>query len=330
LTFFFPFVRMGNNKSLVNVPDRRLEQLADHFQLPPIHARIEYHDAGAISFGEVKNTTFLDLLRRADGLVHIIRGFDDPEIVHPAGSVDPFRDIQTMEEELITTDFIGIEKRLERIKSDLQKMKSIELEDEYQLLTKLKDFLEQMKPIREFPFNIKEEFIVRGFKFISQKPLIHIINSDEVSYQKYLKNITEPGKSATTQIYCSKIETELLELDAEERPLFQAEYGLEGYEYLKESFVHKSYLLMNQISFFTIGKEEVKAWTINGNATALKAAGKIHEDIQKGFIRAEVAQWQQFLDAGGFNQAREKGVLRLEGKEYIIKDGEVIHFRFNK
>ncbi|MGD2084861.1 MAG: DUF933 domain-containing protein [Candidatus Aminicenantes bacterium] len=318
------------HKAVVEVPDHRLMQLAQHFKLPPVYARIEFLDTGALAFGESKNVTFIDLLRRADGLVHMVRAFTDEEIPHPQGSVDPRRDINTMEDELKTVDFITVEKRLEKLKADVRKMKSKELEEELELMQKLKPFLEQEKPLREYPFTEKEDHYIRGFKFLSQKPLINIVNTDENSYQANLKLKKEPENNTTTQVFCAQIEQELLELEEEERLIFQEEYGLKDYEYMSDTFVKISYNLMNLISFFTIGKEETRAWTIRQGDNAFTAAGKIHTDIQQGFIRSETIHWQELLEAGSFSHAKEKGVLRLEGKDYIVKDGEVLQFRFSK
>ncbi len=318
------------HKAVIDVPDDRLKQLADLFNTPPVYAKIEFLDTGAVSFGDSKNATFVDLLRRGDGLVHMVRGFEDEEIIHLKESIDPERDIKDMEDELITVDFLTIEKRLEKLKVDIIKMKSQELKDELELFLKLKDYLEEGKPIREYPFNAKEELIVKGYKFLSQKPLINIVNADENTFEKYSKLTRETKNDSTTLIFCGQIEQELLELEEDERDIFKEEYGLGDYEYIRDSFIQTSYKLLKLISFFTVGSDETKAWTVNSSATALEAAGKIHSDIQQGFIRAETIGWNEFLDAGSFSHAKDKGTLRLEGKEYLVKDGEILHFRFNK
>jgi GTP-binding protein YchF len=318
------------HKALIDVPDPRLDKLAELLNLPPVHAQIDYLDTGPISFGEVKNSTFIDLLRRADGLVHVARGFDDPELLHPLGSIDPARDIQNMEDELLLVDLVTIEKRLEKLEIDLRKMKSRELEDEFDLLKKLKIVLEEGKPLRQYNLKPTEDHLIRGFKFLTIKPLINLINADEKSYESFLAQQKEPEKNTATIVFCAQIETELLELPETDRAAFENEFGLKQYRYIKESFINSSYRLMNLISFFTIGKQEAKAWTISGGTSAYEAAGKIHSDIQQGFIRAEVIGVDDFLESGGFAQAREKGILRLEGKEYQINDGEIIHFRFGK
>lgn len=318
------------HKAIVEVPDHRLGKLAEFFKTPPVYAKIEFLDTGAAAFGEGKSTTFLDLLRRADGLVHMVRGFDDDEIIHPKEEINPVRDMKDMEDELIANDFISIEKRLERLAVDVMKMKSKELVEQFELFKRLKAHLEEHKPLRVFPFNKHEELMVKGFTFLSQKPLINIINTDDVHYLEHKKLEKEPANNSTTLVFVGKIEQELLELDKEDRAIFQAEYGLDDYCYVHDCFIKACYRLMDLISFFTVSEVETRAWTIKDGDTAYIASGKIHSDIQQGFIRGETIGWQVFLDAGSFNAAKEKGLLRLEGKEYIVKDGEIVHFRFNK
>jgi len=318
------------HKAVVNVPDHRLKQLADFFSTPPVYAKIEYLDAGAVSFGDSKNTTFIDLIRRADGLVHMVRDFEDEEILHPKGSVDPVRDIRSMEEELITTDFLTVEKRIERVESDLKKIKQKELVEELDLLKRISGHLEKGSPLRTMPLTEHELLSIKGFKFLSLKPIMNIVNCDENSYQKNRELESPPSLGTATFIFAGKIETELLELDPEERKIFEEEYGLTDYKYMRESFIKHSYDLMDLISFFTVGDDETKAWTVHRGENAWEASGKIHSDIQQGFIRGETIHWEDFLKSGGFPQAREKGLLRLEGKEYTVKDGDIIHFRFNK
>lgn len=318
------------HKAVLEVPDHRLTQLAEFNRTPPVYARIEFLDTGAVAFRESKNTTFIDLLRRADGLIHLVRGFEDPEILHTEGSVDPGRDIRAMEEELITLDFIAVEKRLEKLTADVGKIKSTALKEELEMFKLLKSFLEEGNPLREYNFNAKEESMIKGFTLLSLKPLITIVNADENTYEKYLELEQSPGKDTRTMVFCGKIEMELLELDVEDREVFQEEYGLKDYTYMRENFIRACYKLMNLISFFTIGKNETKAWPVKRSDTAYEAAGKVHTDIQQGFIRAETIDWKDFLDAKGFHGAKEKGLLRLEGKEYLVKDGEILQFRFNK
>lgn len=317
------------HKAIVDVPDDRLKQLADFHDTPPVYAKIEFLDAGAMSFGEVKNSSFIDLLRRADGLVHMVRAFHDAEIPHPLETIDPQRDMRSMEEELKAVDFLTIEKRLERLEADIKKIKSKELAEEFELLKKLRQFLEENHPLREYPFEKKEEVMVRGFKFVSQKPLIHVINADENTLAQSRALRKAPGDGTAVMVFAGRIEQELLELDPTERAVFQEEYGLADYTYMRDDFIRSSYDVLRLISFFTVGHDETRAWTLTNGDNAFEAAGKIHSDIQKGFIRAEVIGWQDFLACQGFAKAKEKGLLRLEGKEYLIRDGEIVHFRFN-
>ena len=318
------------HKAVLDVPDERLTRLAEFHDKPPVYAKIEFLDTGAIAFKDSKSSTFIDLLRRADGLVHMVRGFEDPEILHPEGSIDPERDIRAMEDELITVDFLMVEKRIDRLQADVGKIKSVELKEELEMFIKIKEFLEEGKPLREFDFNSKEELMVRGYKLLSLKPVINIINADETTYEKYRTLERLPQSNSETLVFCGKIETELLELEEDDRTIFEEEYGLSGYKYMRDNFIQACYKLMNLISFFTLGTEETRAWTIENSSTAYDAAGKIHSDIQQGFIRAETIDWKEFIEAGGFHHAKEKGLLRLEGKDYIVKDGEILQFRFNK
>ncbi len=310
------------HKAVIDVPDPRLDKLNEFYNTKIKYTQVEYIDTGSLSFGEVKSSSFLDPLRKSDGLVHVVRGFEDKDIVHPAGSIEPDRDIRAMEDELIIADLIMIEKRVERLEKELKKIKSKELKEELELLTKLKANLEENIPIRSIELKDREEFIIRGFQFLSQKPIIHLINLSEG-----MKKIENQEKNRIILSFYGKIEQEILELDEEERKIFMEEYGIESS--IRDDFLRKSYELLNLISFFTVGEDEVRAWTIEKGDTAYEAAGKIHTDLQKGFIRAEVIFWEDFVSSGGFKKAKEKGVLRLEGKEYVVKDGDIVHIRFN-
>lgn len=315
------------HQAITKIPDRRLTQISDLYKIPPVYANIEFLDTGSIAYGEAKSSTFLDILRRSEGLVHVVRGFEDQEIIHPKGSIKPDRDIQNMQEELKSTDYISIEKRFEKLTIDRKKIKSNEIEKELKLLSKLKDRLENNIPLKEINLNPEEEKMIKGFNFLSLKNLINIVNTDEKSYHDLLpleKSLPH------TYVFSAKIEKELLELETDERKIFEEEFGLVNYQYLKHTFKNKCYQSMNLISFFTIGSNEIKSWTIEDNTNAYTAAGKIHTDIQQGFIRAEVINYQELLNQGSITKAKKKGLVRLEGKDYIVNDGDVIQFRFNK
>lgn len=313
------------------IPDSRLEKIWDLYpEKNKVQATIDYTDLGGISLGEVKNSAYLSYLRNADGLTHVVRGFSDSQIPHPRGKINPEDDIRSMEEEMILADLVLIESRLETLEKELKRKRSPEGEKEKELLEHLHSSLEEGKGIRETPLTPLEENLIRSFTFLSQKPLLHMINVDE----KDIPLIENPEQFSPFQkegikilAFCGKIESEILELEEEEKAAFLAEYGLK--ELSVSKFLKASYALLRIITFFTIGKDEVKAWTIKENTQASQAAGTIHSDMEKGFIRAEVISWEKLLESGSFQSAKEKGAIRLEGKDYIVQDGDVIYFRFS-
>ncbi|MFQ6082829.1 MAG: redox-regulated ATPase YchF [Candidatus Aminicenantia bacterium] len=315
-----------------DVPDNRLDKISALFpEKKKVYASIDYTDLAGLSWGKVKSSLYLNYLRTADGLTHVVRGFRDPEILHPQGEINPPRDIQNMEEELILSDLIVIDSRLEKIEHDLKRKKDPEEEKEKELLTKIKFSLNEEKAIRELDFSFEEEKIIRGFTFLTHKPLLHLINLDEKDIE-FLENPEKfyplPKKGVKCFCFCGTIEKEILELENEEKELFLKEYGLK--ELSINKFLRVSYELLDLISFFTIGKEEVRAWTIPRGTIAQKAAGTIHTDMEKGFIKAEVIPWDELVNIGSLKEAKDKGMIRLEGKDYLVQDGDVIYFRFSK
>ncbi|HNX41709.1 MAG TPA: DUF933 domain-containing protein [Candidatus Aminicenantes bacterium] len=309
------------HKAIVEVPDPRLTQLNELYHTIVKPAQVEYLDTGSLAYGEVKGSTFVDLLRRGDGMVHVVRGFEDPEIPHPAGKVDPKRDILSMEAELLLTDQISVETRLERLEKDLKKAKNKDGEEEKALMLKLKEHLEAGHPLREVVLEPHEENRIRGFEFLSRKPLIHMVNLGEG-----MESWEEGGNNRMVLCFYGKIEAELSEITEEsQRREFLEAYGIS--HSVRDHFIRESYSLLNLRSFFTVGEDEVRAWTIHKGDSAYDAAGKIHTDLQKGFIRAEVIFWEDLIKVGGFKGAKEKALLRLEGKEYPVKDGDIVHIR---
>ena len=312
------------------IPDPRLEKISALYpEKMKIPATIDFTDLAGISFGEVKSSAYLSSLRNADGLTHVVRGFSDIQISHPKGKINPEDDIRSMEEELILADLVLVETRLEKLEKELAREKSPEGQKEKELLENLRSSLEGGTGIREVALSPQEEKLLRSFEFLSQKPLLHMVNVDE----KDIPLVENPSKIHSSQhekvkllAFCGKIEAEIMELEDEERDTFLAEYGLKELSISK--FLKASYDLLKALTFFTIGKEEVKAWTIRENTPASQAAGAIHSDIEKGFIKAEVIPWEGLLDHGSFQDAKEKGALRLEGRDYIVQDGDVIYFRF--
>lgn len=312
------------------IPDSRLDLVATLYpERKKNPASAELMDLAGMSFGEVKNSIYLSHLRRADLLVHVVRGFDDPQLPHPRGKISPQDDIISMEEELMLTDLIAVETRLERLEKDLKKAKDQEGEKEKEILTSFHSFLESRQALREISLTAAEEKLIRSFAFLSLKPVLHAVNVGENDIPmtedvEKLGLLSKPGTGILA--FCGKIEREIMELEGEEKDAFLTEYGLK--EPTAPKFFKVFPQLLGMIFFFTIGKDEVKAWPLPRHSPALKAAGVIHSDIEKGFIRAEVISWDELLRQGSFQQARDKGAVRLEGKEYIVRDGDVIYFRF--
>jgi len=311
------------------VPDKRLDDLSQLYpEKEKIPAQIDYIDLAGVSYGEIKNESYLDYLRKADGLTHVVRNFKNIQVPHHGEKIDASADIKSIEEEIILADLVSVENRLEKLEQELKKVKSSEEEKEREILEFLKKNLEKGIPLRHLTLKPNQEKLIRNFAFLSQKPLIHMINLDEneISLMETPEKIHSPDKKNTCVLaFCGKIESEILEFEGGDRAAFMEEYGLK--ELSISRFLRASYELLGVITFFTVGKEEVKSWTIKKDSTALTAAGKIHSDIEKGFIRAETISWDKLLDFGSFQEARESGEIRLEGKEYVVQDGDVIYFR---
>jgi hypothetical protein len=316
------------------VPDERLEKLAALYQpKKTVFATVEYADVGAIGQEALKEPSLLASLRNVDALIHVLRVFDDPS-VPLASPIDPLKEIQDVEFDLMLSDLTQIEKRMERLEKDLKKGRTSELEAEQALLLRAKPHLESEQPLRAMEMTADEKKLIRGYMFLSQKPVLYVLNISEsttlgadleAAVEKYgLTTIaTRPGTGATA--ICGKVEAELAEMPDEEAEEFLSSYGL-GESGLRR-LIRKSYELLGLISFFTVGEDECRAWTIPVNSRAQAAAGAIHSDLEKHFIRAETIHWDTLLDAGSEAAARSHGTLRLEGKDYIVQDGDVMHIR---
>lgn len=318
------------NRRTCPVPDFRLDKISSLYpdkEKKP--APMDFVDLAGISYGEVKSSAYLDYLRRADGLTHVVRGFHAPQVPHPKGKISPKDDILSMEDELILSDLISVESRLEKLEKELKRTSHPEGEKEKELLDHLHGHLEEGKGIHKIQLSPPEEKLTKSFAFLTQKPLLHMINIDEKDIP-HIENperiYSIPEKEKAVLAFCGKIEAEIMELE-EDKEAFLMEYGLK--ELSVKRFLKASYSLLGAITFFTIGKEEVKAWTVGQNTTALKAAGTIHSDIEKGFIRAEVISWEELIQHSSFQTAKEKAAVRLEGKDYVVQDGDVIYFRFS-
>lgn len=328
--------RVGSMEARVGVakvPDPRLQALAEVFQPEKsTHATVEYLDFPAISKEALRELSYLGGLRVVDALAHVLRVFESDTVPHEKGSVDPLRDLNDVETELTLSDFMVMEKRLERLERDRKKIKSADLDHEFEVLERVKAALEANQPLREMRLTADDEKRIRGFQFLSQKPVLYVLNigENEVGRMHEIeaeyRNGPLAGRVNTGVVaVCGKIEAELAELQPEEAREYLSSYGLQ--ESGLERLISATYSLLGLMSFLTAGETEVRAWTIPANSTALKAAGAIHTDFEKKFIRAEVINWRRLIDDGGYGGAKEKGALRLEGKDYIVKDGDVLVIR---
>jgi hypothetical protein len=330
--------RSGNPREahlgVTKVPDERLDRLAALYDPKKlIHASVEFADVAAISQEALKETSFAANLRNVDALAHVVRAFEDPSIAH-VGPIDPLRDIKNIDFDLIVNDLGQIEKRLERLEKDLKKMRSPELERENELLLRAKAHVETERPLREMEMTPEDKKRGRGFMFLSEKPILYVLNIGEsTTLGKDLEEaVTKYGIAEVTSrpntgalAVCAKVEAELAEMSDEDAADFLSSYGLTESGLVR--LIRKTYELLGLISFFTVGEDECRAWTVERGSKAVEAAGAIHTDLSKHFIRAETIHWDQLLDAGSEAEGRARGTLRLEGKEYIVKDGDVMHIR---
>jgi GTP-binding protein YchF len=325
--------QMEARVGMTKVPDARLGELAKIFDPPKItYATVEYLDFPAISKEALRDPSYLGSMRMADALAHVLRLFESDTVPHEKGSVDPIRDLEDVEMELILSDLVVVEKRMERLDKDRKKAKSPELDREFALLERCKATLEGNVALRTLELTADEEKTIRGFQFLSQKPMLFVLNLGEEDAAR-LHEIEEEyrtgplaarAQTGVTAI-CGRIEAELAELPPEDAREYLSSYGLK--ESGLERLISATYALLGLMSFLTAGETEVRAWTIPQRSPAVKAAGAIHSDFEKKFIRAEVVNWQALVDHKGYPGVRDKGLLRLEGKEYIVKDGDVLVIR---
>jgi GTP-binding protein YchF len=315
------------------VPDPRLEALAKLFEPPKVtHAAVEYVDMPSISKETLRDVSSMASLRVVDAFAHVLRVFADQSVPHEKGSVDPVRDMEDVETELILSDLVVVEKRLERLDKERKKIKNPELDREFELLERCKTALESDQPLRQLEIDADDEKRIRGFQFLSRKPVLYVLNLGEEDAaklhqreQEYREGPLAGRKHTAVTAVCGKIEAELAELPRADQQEYLSSYGLE--ESGLERLISATYSLLGLMSFLTAGDDECRAWTIPIGSTAPKAAGAIHSDFEKKFIRAEVANWKAMVDMNGYAGLREKGMLRLEGKEYIVKDGDVLVIR---
>lgn len=318
---------------IARVPDARVAKLAELFQPKKItYATVEFVDIGGLQKDRAKDSASLVPLREADALIHVVRLFDEPSVPHPSGSIDAMRDIESVEIELMLNDLEQATKRLERVEKDLKKKRDPQAEVEKNVLERCVKSLEAETPLRELELKPDEQKLMNGFMFVSRKPMLFALNlGDEDAAdmqaavaQHNLSKIAGKARAAVAP-FCGKVEAELVDLSGAEAAELMSAYGLK--EPGRDRILRASYELLGMISFLTCGEPECRAWTIPRGISAAKAAGAIHSDIEQHFIKAEVVGWEDLLAAGSWAAAREKAKVRLEGKEYVVQDGDVILFR---
>jgi ribosome-binding ATPase len=321
--------RMEVHTAVVDVPDGRVDKLSAMFKpKKTIYAKVTYADIAGLEGGAAKSGlagALLNQLTQMDGLMHVVRCFSDDSVPHPAGSVNPARDVASMEAELLLNDLIAVERKLEKLTEERKKGGTDKVLNERQtaLFTRLHEHLSAEKPLRGVEVSEEEEKHLSGFGLLTRKPLLVLLNLGEGQAAPDLQ-ASYSGPLVALQ---GKLEMEIAQLPPEDASIFMQEYGIT--ELSLNRMIKVSYDLLNQQSFFTVGEDEVRAWTTRRGATAVVAAGEIHTDLQKGFVRAEVTACQDLLELGSLAEAKAKGKLRLEGKEYIVKDGDIVHIRFN-
>lgn len=334
----YPFCTIEKNIGIVSVPDERLDKLAEMYDPDKFTpATLEFVDiAGLVkgaSKGEGLGNKFLADIREVDAIVHVVRCFEDDNIVHVDGSINPLRDIETINLELIFSDIEMVDRRIDRAKKAAKGDKKYLAEIDF--LERLKEHLESGKSARGFEFTDDERELIKSTPLLSAKPVIYAANLCEADFSGNIENnanfckvreLAEQEHSAVLPI-CAQTEAEIAEMDDEDKAMFLAELGLEVSGLNR--IIKEGYALLGLISFLTAGKQEVRAWTIKRGTKAPQAAGKIHTDFEKGFIRAEVISYDDLMNCGTMAAAKEKGLVRLEGKEYVMQDGDIVVFRFN-
>lgn len=333
----YPFCTIEPNVGVVAVPDLRLKVLTEMYDAEKtVHAVIEFVDIAGIvkgaSKGEGLGNKFLSHIKEVDSILQVVRCFEDPNIVHVDGNINPIRDIETINFELILSDLETIDKRIDRAKRNLKSDKKYQAE--VNLLQKIKDVLEEGKPARAIEYTDEEKEVLKEIFLLTSKPIMYIANVSEsqissIETDENVKKVKEYSEAENNICIplCAKIEEELTVLEEEDKREMLEALGLE--ESGLDKVVKESYSLLGLMSFLTAGKPEVRAWTIKKGAKAPEAAGKIHTDIQRGFIRAEIVSYDDLIKEGGMVSAKEKGLVRSEGKEYIMQEGDIVLFKFN-
>ncbi len=319
--------RIEVHTAVVDVPDPRVDRLSGMFKpKKTIYAKVTYADIAGLEAGAAKSGIsgqLLNQLTQMEGFIHVVRCFEDENVPHPNGSVNPQRDVESMLGELLLNDLIAVERKLERLTDERKKGGTDKALNARQtgLFERIHKTLSENMPLRKTDFNAEEEKELASFGLLSRKPILTAFNLGEGQSAPAL-NLDHPSVALQ-----GKLEMEIAQLPPEDAVVFMKEYGIE--EPSLNRMIRLSYDLLQLQSFFTVGEDEVRAWTVSRGATAQEAAGAIHTDLQRGFVRAEVVAYEDLTSLGSMNEAKTKGKLRLEGKEYPVKDGEIVHIRFN-
>ncbi|MBQ9497189.1 MAG: redox-regulated ATPase YchF [Selenomonadaceae bacterium] len=332
----YPFCTIEPNVGVVAVPDARLEVLTKLYSSKKTTpASVRFVDiAGLVkgaSKGEGLGNKFLEHIRQVDAIAHVVRCFEDENITHVADTIDPLRDIDTIQTELCLADLDVVDKRLAKV-AKLLKSGSKEAKLESEILERVKNFLDEAKPARGLNLTEDELAVIRDANLLTLKPTLYIANIAEDDLEEgnsYVEKVRALAAQEDAQVVviCAKVESEIAELDADEAQEFLADLGLESSGL--DRLIHAAFDLLGLMTFLTAGPDECRAWTIKKGTPAVKAAGKIHSDIERGFIRAEIVNYDDLIALGSVTAARDKGLVRLEGKDYIMQDGDVTYFRFN-
>lgn len=334
----YPFCTIEPNIGMVCVPDKRIDVLSKMYDTDKTtYATIEFVDiAGLVkgaSKGEGLGNKFLSHIRETDAIAHVVRCFEDEQIVHVDGKIDPISDIETISLELIFADIETLTKRMDRV-GKMTKSGDKKAIAEMELLRRIKEHLDDGKPVRTMELTDDERDTIKDAFFLTDKKVIYVANVSEnqistIDTDPYVQKVREYAKAEGAEVIalCAKLEEELSELDDEDKEMLMKDYGID--ESGLDKLIKASYSLLGLISFLTAGKQECRAWTIKKGTKAPQAAGKIHSDFERGFIKAEVVSYDDLIKYGSMNATKEKGLVRLEGKDYIVKDGDIILFRFN-
>jgi GTP-binding protein YchF len=328
--------KQSAERGIVKVPDERLDRLSEMYNpKKTVNTTIEYLKVPGLE-GEGNSAKglpakFMTNLKNVDALLIMVRNFENEFYPHPFDRIDPEADINFINEEFLISDLTIVEGRVERLEKSIKKTQQDKEKRELELMKRLKSQLEEEKPLRELEFNKDEETLLKGYQFITAKPILYVINisEDQIAEAEKIEESLEKFKTPMCELttLSAEIEKEISDLDKEDALEFMRELGIK--ESAMDKLIRKSYELLGLISFFTVGEDECRSWTIRKGTKAQQAAGVIHSDLEKGFIRAETVHYDDLITLGSLNACKEKGVLRLEGKEYVVKDGDILNIRFN-